>query len=135
MTFGASSSTYGDSGSGIDMNIIYFFDVLSESYMGILSEVFEELLEEQEQGLREKAQGSDKWQSLSDKIEVSYNGKYVDYQVVGNPDDHASFTKTEYGDFFEAPRPLFRVFASRNTNDMAEKFNRKMRLALGESSA
>lgn len=133
MTIGASSSTHSEAGSGIDLNIIDFFDLLSESYMDIISEVMEELMEEQETNLRERAAGNDAWAALADKIEVQYDGKFVDYRINGTPEDHASFSKKEYGDLFQAPRPLMRSFASRHTNELADKFTQKMRKALGET--
>lgn len=133
MDIGASSSLYENAGSGIDLNVVDYFDILSRSYMGILSNVMEEIMDEQEANLREKAAGSERWQELADKIQVQYNGKFVDYNIVGSPEDHAAFTKKEYGDFFDAPHPLLRSFASRHTNDLAEKFTQKMRKALGET--
>lgn len=134
MTVGASSSS-NDTGSsgGIDLNIIDYFTHLADTYKDLISEVFEELLEDQEELLSTRAAQYSTWADLSDKIEVSYNGKYVDYNIVGSPEDHAAFTKKEYGDLFQAPHPLLRSFASRHTNDLAEKFTDKMRQALGET--
>lgn len=133
MSVGASSSASTGSGSGIDLNIIDYFDTLSESYMDLLSEVIDEVMSGQQDALRHKAMSRQEWAEIADTLEVRYDGTHVDYHVAGGAGTKRIFTKKEYGDLFNAPSPLLRPFASKHTTDLADKFTHKMRKALGET--
>jgi hypothetical protein len=127
---GASSSTNNAAGSGFDLNIVEYFDMLSNSYMEIIQNAVDEVMTEQQKKLRDKAASREEWSEMAETLEVKYDGKNVDYYVNGSRED---FSKKEYGDLIDAPKPLLRPFAHRHTSDLAENFTKAMKRSLGES--
>lgn len=122
--------TYGSgSGSGIDLNIIEYFETVLENMTGILEDAMQDALSSHQSDLQRMADKHPDWKGMASDLQVSHVNDSIHYTV--KPSKAEEFMRKEYGEPGHAMRPLVRPFIASSTPSLVTDIERNIARELG----